>query len=382
MSISNLAIIIAVSIIGTTILSTVSSCLVLRYRRKKRSSQRAEAVGSDEKVYGGLIAVRGSSSPRFPRLGRGPISPADDFRLPSLSPLVQIKRAQREVRNTISFAASAYEENGNAKRATSDAEDKLSNADAVQPPIFRLQKNNGISSATAIRLIRVGSQKGKASTYTDTQQDMPLPRVVTASDPSQNTAFISIPSQPSIPYSLQTNPTMTQPTKVQRPPSKGQRTSIRSTSSSDTEIPSWRPPTRLTATGRDRFRFRDSSDIESSGPTPRDLDKIPPPDTNTPSPRTPRPAKAQGLANVWDPTITASPNQPKKTGGTFATFPRARNELTREGKAMMNRGRPNLSSPGSKLRGEEEMIRGKLAGIGDDDASNRIIVKSSRDISD
>lgn len=324
MSISNLAIIVVVSIVGTSILSIVSSCLVLRYRRKKTLSQRAEAVGSNEKFYKGPIAVRGSSSPRFPHLSRDSTSPMDDFRLPSLSPLVQPKKAQREARNNIGFAAS-IEESGSAKRVASDVENKR-DADAVWPPVFRLQKNNGVRSATTIRLIRVGSRKGNASTYADIQQNMPPPRVVTTSDLSQDTAFTSIPNQSSMQSSSQTNATITQPTKVQRSPSKGRRIGIRSTSSSDTEISNWRPPMRLTETGGNRFRFQDSN-IDSSEPTPIDLDTFPPPNTNTSSPCSPRPA-GDTRAGKRENHQKGSPSQ---RGGTFATFPRARRESSREG---------------------------------------------------
>ncbi|KAI1118154.1 hypothetical protein F5Y14DRAFT_299711 [Nemania sp. NC0429] len=291
-SISSLAIIIVVSIIGTLILSTVSSCLVLRCRRKRRSSHRAEAMEGHGKFDKRPIAVRGPPSPRFPGLSRDPMASMDDFRLPRL-PLLRSKKSQHEARNSIGSAASLNEKSGGAK----------------QPPIFRLQKTNGVTSATAIRLIRVGGEKGNTNTYTDIHQNIPAPRVATTSTPSQDAAFISASNQPGTQPPLRNNATITQPTKSPKSPSRGQRISILSTYSPDTENANWRSTRRIEkATSRDRFRFRDSSDFESSGSTPTDHDNTPPLNANTLSPRTPVLAKVLGLANSDGPSRTMSPN--------------------------------------------------------------------------
>ncbi|KAI3327978.1 hypothetical protein HD806DRAFT_344540 [Xylariaceae sp. AK1471] len=378
-SASNVAIITTASIVGTAILSTVSSCLFLRYRRKRRASRREEAPASNEKTYDKPVAVRGSLSPRFPRFGRGSGSPLDNFKLPRLSPLVQSKRARREEENNIGFADSDYSDQaGNTKQNLSDEDNnKLNNMDGMQPATFRLQKNNGVSSATTVRLIRVGSEKGKANSYTDDQQARtePMPAsLVAAPDRPPKQTPVSIPSQPTTQSLPQANTIITQPPKTTESPSEPRRVSVRSTRNLDDEMPGWRPPMRSTVTSQNRFRFRDSSDIESGEPTPTDLGISSPLNTNISSLRMSRPANVQ-KQNDSDKTLSS--RRPKNAGASFATFPRVRNEPLRE--SMLNRGRPNLNlnGIGARLRVEEERRRKELAEIGNA-RGNRESVRSSR----
>ncbi|KAI1130351.1 hypothetical protein F5Y10DRAFT_122443 [Nemania abortiva] len=438
-STTTFAIIIVVSIIGTAILTILSSCLFLRYRRRKRSSREAEAFTSNEKTYEKPVAVRGSVNPTFPRFNRG--SRTESFKLPSLSPLVQSKKAQREARKNIGFAESVYsgeEEDGVARQVTNDAGNRPSDADSTQPSMFRLQKSNGISSATTVRLIRVGSESRKStSSSMNAQQDatepIPPPPVVIAPNQTPKIAPIPTPNQPStstFPLS-QTEITITQPPKAKEMPPEEQRISVRSSRSIDAETPGWRPPMRLTAASENRFRFRDSSDLESNAPTPTNPSAMPPPNTNRPSLTVPRstsmfPGRASGSGMY--PNRTMSTGMPKNGAGTFATFPRKRNEPPRNStmntsrarnepqrdstmtlsrartepsresmmslprtrtepprESMMNRGRPNRNysgALGATLRREDERRRRELAEITGVGRSNTISTKYSRDIFD
>ncbi|TGJ86822.1 hypothetical protein E0Z10_g1959 [Xylaria hypoxylon] len=353
-SAANVAIITSVSVVGTAILSTVASCLLLRYRQGKKSSRRESALEGNEEKYGKPVAVRGSPSPRFPRFGGSSRPSMNDFRLPSLGPLTQSKKAQREARSNIGSAASDYsdlEEKKSSRELASDA-------DSIQQSVFRLQKNNVVNSATTVRLIRVGSEKGKGGPRTDVQETAtepipPLP-AVTALDQYPKITPTSTSNQPTTQFPSENDTTITRPPKAKGSPSEERRVSVRSSQNSDIEKVGWRPPIRSTATIQNRFRFRDSSDIESAEPTPTNLDTAsPPPNTNTSSLRTQRPANSQAQASngtsVFD---RASTVRPKNGRGTFATFPRTRNEPARE--SVMNRGRPSINGRPARQSGEED----------------------------
>ncbi|KAI1151753.1 hypothetical protein F4825DRAFT_451144 [Nemania diffusa] len=366
-SASTLAIIVTVSVVGTAIITAISSFFFLRYRRKKRSS-RIRAPATNEKTYEKPIAVRGSLSPPSPRFGKGPRSRISDFRLPSFSPLMKSKKAQGEEEENIGFAASEYsdrEEDIVVKRVKNDVDKKLSDPEGTQPSIFRLQKTNGISSATTVRLIRVGSENRKSSS-TDAQQiaaePIPPPPVVTAPSQNPKSIPITIPYQPPIQSPLQTNTPITQPPKAKEPSPEEQRVSLRSTRSFDMEAPSGRPLARLTATSQNRFKFRDSSDMESNASTPINRDTMPPlSNSNRPSLSMSRPLNIlQGQTGGRGGYLSGtSSGRPKNGAGTFATFPRPRKEPPRD--SMMNRGRPNINNLGPTLRREEERRRRELA---------------------
>ncbi|KAI0101868.1 hypothetical protein GGR51DRAFT_305695 [Nemania sp. FL0031] len=419
-STTTFAIIIVVSIIGTAILTVISSCLFLRYRRKKRSSRRG-VFESNEKSFDKPIAVRGSLSPPSPRFGGSSRSRMDNFKLPTLSPLLQSKKAQREARKNIGFASSEYsggeEEAGMAKQFTNDADSKLDDADSTQPSKFRLQKNNGVSSATTVRLIRVGSDNRKSSASMNPPKNvtepMPPPPVVTAPDPTPKTAPISTPNQPSTSAqsSLQPSTIITQPPKAKEPPPpEDRRVSSRSIRSNDTETPGWRPPMRLTAASANRFTFRDSSDMESNAPTPTNPSTMPPPpNTNRPSFPLSRqsnmlPGRASGSGTAYLNRAASTTGRPKNGAGTFATFPRTRAEPPRQSmpapresaprengsrenamrESVMNRGRPNRNysgALGATLRREEERRRRELAEL-TVGRSNTMSTRYSRDIFD
>ncbi|KAJ8132878.1 hypothetical protein O1611_g744 [Lasiodiplodia mahajangana] len=343
-STSTFAIIITVAIIGTAILTVISSCLFLRYRRKKRFSRRAGPFESNEKSFEKPIAVRGSLGSPSPRFGRSSRSRMDSFRLPSLSPLLQSKKAQREARKNIGFASSEYsgeeEEAGMTKQVANDMDNKLNDADDTQPSIFRLQKSNGVSSATTVRLIRVGSDNRKSISSMNAPKSitepMPPPPAVIAPDQTPKTALIFTPNQPSTSTQslLQPNAIIAQPPKAKETPPEERRVSSRSVRSNDTETPGWRPPMRLTAASANRFTFRDSSDMESNAPTPTNPSTMPQPNTYRPSLATSRqssmlPGRASGSGGAYLNRMTST-GRPKNGAGTFATFPRTRTEPPRE----------------------------------------------------
>lgn len=345
-STTNLAIIVTVSIVGTAALTTASSCLFLRYRRKKSSSGEGGDPTSKGEASEKPIAVRGSLSPRFPRFGRDSKSSVNDFKLPSLSPLVRSKKAQREIRSNIDLDFSGLndqEGDGGGKRSTDGPDNKRSGASGTEPSPFRLQKNNGVSSATAVRLIRVGSEKDKSDSALSLREAAtePMPPPPVAAVPSQSSQMepISVPMESTTEYTSRNDIAFTRFPRAQERPSEERRTSVRSTSNSDAETPGWRPPMRLTTASQNRFIFRDSSDLESNEPTPTGVAVIAPPKTITFNLRT------GGLSR------TASSGQPKNGRGTFATFPRIRNGPTRE--SMINRGRPKPNQSTARMRGEE-----------------------------
>jgi len=350
-SASTVAIIATASIVGTAILTALSTCFLLRYRRKRKASRQEEALINNEKGYNKPVAVRGSTSPRFPRFGRDSGSPMDNFKLPSLSPLIKAKKAQREQKK-IGLAASDYgdQSEGSSQSPSSETDKKPTNADGAQSSTtFRLQKDNGVSNATTVRLIRVGSEKGKGNAFTANQktgiEPMPPPPIRTAFDgpPKQASLFVPgpAPAGPAIQSSSRANPiVLSQPPKVKETSSEQQRQSARNP---EVESPDWRPSVRSTIASRNRFRFRDSSDIESEEPTPTNLD----PDANTANPRVPRASNLFPRVNKDDGSSTF-PGRPKNAGATFATFPRLREGPRRE--SMINRGRPMLRP---RIRGNE-----------------------------
>ncbi|KAI0439771.1 hypothetical protein F4803DRAFT_25593 [Xylaria telfairii] len=329
-----LAVAIIVSIIGTAILSVLSTFLLLRYRRKKKPDREDNPPENNERTYEKPVAVRGTLSPRFPRFSRGIRTTIDEFKLPSLSPLLRSMKARRETRNITSSAASGYTDEDE------DEENMSSNRDASEdsggPSMFRLQKDAGVTSATAVRLIRVGSDKSRARSSMDIQQTItesipPLPMVAV---PYESLRRVPVPShyEPTIQPSSQIDTTVTQPPKSREP------VSARSTGNFDTGSPGWRPSVRLTTTDPNRFRFRDSSDLESGEPTPTKVDVSRSSSTShIPSIRSSRTTSGPWPSNRG----TIPPGQPKNGRGTFATFPRIRTDLVKERESVMSRGRPN-----------------------------------------
>ncbi|KAI0156615.1 hypothetical protein GGR57DRAFT_86178 [Xylariaceae sp. FL1272] len=357
---TNVAIIVTVSVVGTAILSTTSSCLFLRYRRKRKQAQEEDELANEKRSYAKPIAVRGSltksPSPRFPRLG---VNAMDTFKLPKLSPLVSTKKTQSPEPNKIGFATSDY----------SDLKETLAPAQSANEPSndifvgnksssgFRMQKNNGLNHATSVRLIRVGSDKSKTSNPDAQQQtstnSIPRRPVASASENQSNEPTLD-PDQLS---AKSYTPLITQPPKAKEPPPDQPRASRTAVDA----INERRATIRSTMNSQKNLRFRDSSDTESMGPNSARLTLPPLRNTNTASLRT---STAQpNIPAVSGSNDTSPPKRPKNAGASFATFPRVRAEPPRE--SMINRGRPDI--PGSivaaRLRAEEERRRRELAEI-------------------
>jgi hypothetical protein len=275
----------------------------------------------------------------------------DNFKLATLSPLIRAKKAQREQKK-IGLAASDYGDQSerSSKSPSSEIDYKRNNADGAQSSTtFRLQKDNGVSSATTVRLIRVGSEKGKGNAFTPNQktgiEPMPPPPTTIASDGPSKQASVSVPDPaptgPVVQSSSRVNPiVLSQPPKPKDTSSEQQRQSTRAP---EAESPGWRPSIRSTIASRNRFKFRDSSDMESEEPTPTN----PGPDADTENLRVPRASNLFPRANESDGSSTL-PKRPKNAGASFATFPRVREGPRRE--SMINRGRPVLRP---RIRGNE-----------------------------
>ncbi|KAI0124897.1 hypothetical protein BJ170DRAFT_726577 [Xylariales sp. AK1849] len=174
-STTNLAIIVAVSVSGAVILTSVIACLLLRYRRKKRHNRAVAAAMVDEKDYGKPVAVRDSpgSGSRFNPWGGGTY-PMDKLKLPAFSPR-SAKKVQPESLN-FGFATSDYSDlkGKSDQKRSKDAENQ--DVYGVSPTSFRLQKPPSIKSAESVRLIRVNSTKNK-EVEASKPEDPPVPPV-------------------------------------------------------------------------------------------------------------------------------------------------------------------------------------------------------------
>ncbi|KAI0198730.1 hypothetical protein F4808DRAFT_462491 [Astrocystis sublimbata] len=376
LSTTNFAIIIAASVVGTAVLSTVFTCLIVRCRYKKKAARSDQgedgekAPENSESSYDRPVAVRGTlrgiPSPRFPRFGRATV---DDFKLPSLSPLLQSMREQRDTRDNFGTTLSGYTNLDDSTLSDQEA----GNTKLAQPAPFRLQKDDVVGSATTVRLIRVNSaEKNQATASRDNLQTTP--------EPTPPVPMITIPYQslrpttesteilPSTQTSMQNEAVIAEPPKSKQPPWEqrryespvydesrdeerrtssplrrsasvtgafGQTFGRRPTeqpyeddeprygeqrvsppltrSSSVTETLSRRPSARLTASP-DRFKFRDSSDLESNTSSMPNTPNVTSPGVSSrPSVRKPRPpyAQSQSTPNTTDtdsPTYSDRPS--------------------------------------------------------------------------
>ncbi|KAI1083798.1 hypothetical protein F5B20DRAFT_350402 [Whalleya microplaca] len=284
---TNIAIIVVVCVVGTAIVTSLISYFIVRYRRKKRRAREGEAaaITPNEKPDEKPIAVRGSSpgSPRFTPWGSGTGYPMDKLKLPALSPFIKSKKLM-DSPAVIGLAATTSEDSPKGDRGINNEDDSS----------FRLKKDNSVKSATSVRIIRVGSQKGKAKA-----EDEEAP-VAVASPPPPLPAAVTAPIPPPEPSPAPVTP----------------------------------PPARTAMASQQRWRFRDSSDIESAEPTPTIVARPSMRNTNTASLR----SSPDGGPGASPPRV------PKNAGASFATFPRVRNSPPRgsAAEAIMNRGRAAL----------------------------------------
>ncbi|KAI1388874.1 uncharacterized protein F4822DRAFT_429491 [Hypoxylon trugodes] len=359
-SATNVAIIVTASVIGTAILTTIVSCFIVRYRRKKKYTREelATAINTNnekqyERPFEKPIAVRGTpNSPRFTPGGGGTGYPMDKFKLPdlTLSPFLRKKTGTEASPSDIGFARSSNSPKG---AVTSAPAPNTNDVYGVSPTSFRLQKENSIKSATSVRLIRVGSSnKGKTKAVEDDQRALlspiaspalptPVPPVSTAP------AAVVIPPQPqprvqSIPPQSLVEIQIAEPVPI----------ATRSTRNTEPEELTIEPRKRSgTMTSQQRLRFRDSSDVESAEPSPATSSLTSMRNTNTAS-----------LRNGG----VSPPRRPKNAGASFATFPRVRDGPPRgsAAEAIMNRSRAGLSGVTARLREEAERRRRETLEMG------------------
>ncbi|OTA83619.1 hypothetical protein M434DRAFT_16660 [Hypoxylon sp. CO27-5] len=414
---TNVAIIVTVAVVGTAILTTVASCIIVRYRRKKRRDREgfaaAISTNNEKQSYEKPVAVRGtvgSPSPRFTPFGGGTGYPMDKFKLPdlTLSPFLRKKtNGESPSVSDIGFARSIY--------SPRDAGGASTNNDVygVSPTSFRLQKDNSVKSATSVRLIRVGSggkAKGKA-----TEEDQrallspiaspppPLPAQVPSASTAPAPVSVSAPpqpqrqSQPDEPFSpvesqiTQPLPAATRSMRTSEPPEDFtiDPEPVKRTGTSTTIN------TMNTMSSQQRLRFRDSSDVESATSSP--VGWRPPSstariatmtsmrNTNTASLRTATATNTLPTAPAPAPDggdgigAQSPPRRPKNAGASFATFPRVRNGPPRgsAAEAIMNRGRAGLSGVTARIREEAERRQRELGEVGGN-RSSRDVSSSSR----
>ncbi|XDG03392.1 hypothetical protein ABKA04_003007 [Annulohypoxylon sp. FPYF3050] len=424
---ANVAIIVTVSVVGTAILTAIASYFVVRYRRKKRRNREplARAINaSDEKQQYGSpyekpVAVRGtigSPSPRFTPFGGGTGYPMDKFKLPDLglSPFLKKKTNEGSPSfSDIGFAKSTYSPRDNSRDGPVGPSNN-SNTDVygVSPTSFRLQKENSVKSATSVRLIRVGSTKGKgkeederALLSPEDSPPPPLPVQVPTAPVAPPAPIASVPARVPLPVPVAVTapvpvqaPVQAQPQPVEPPspvkpqvaePAAATIRVIRNSEPPEDPEPEPAPVRRSetfntmnTMTSQQRLRFRDSSDIESAEPSPatgawrrsRSQTMSSMRNTNTAFLRT-------NSASPDSAGTQSPPRRPKNAGPmSFATFPRIRDGPPRgsAAEAIMNRGRSGLSGVTARLREEAERRKRELGEVGGD----RNSVRMSKDASE
>ncbi|KAI0885305.1 uncharacterized protein GGS22DRAFT_163401 [Annulohypoxylon maeteangense] len=409
---TNVAVIVTVSVVGTAILTAIASYFVVRCLRKKRRNRDPLAGGmnsNNEKQqydtsYEKPIAVRGtvaSPSPRFTPFGGGTGYPMDKFKLPELGLSPFLRKKTNEASPSLSdigFARSNYSPRDSSRDVVAGPSNS-SNSDVygVSPTSFRLQKENSIKSATSVRLIRVGSNKGKAQEEDETallspmnSPPPPLPaQVLAAPAPTRVPVAVAVP----VTMQAQSQQQFAEPpspveSQVAEPPPATIRV-VRNSEPPEDPVPDPAPIKRSetmnvmsTMTSQQRLRFRDSSDVESAEPSPasgawrrsRSATMSSMRNTNTAFLRT----------NSTSPDSVGSqspPRRPKNAGpASFATFPRIRDGPPRgsAAEAIMNRGRSGLSGVTARLRDEAERRKREL----DEVDGGRSSVRMSKDVSE
>lgn len=381
------------AVIGTAILTTIASCFIVRYRRKKKRDREGFAAAintnNEKQSYEKPVAVRGtigSPSPRFTPFGGGTGYPMDKFKLPdlTLSPFLRKKtNGESPSVSDIGFARSIYspKDVGGTSSANNDVY-------GVSPTSFRLQKDNSVKSATSVRLIRVGSggkAKGKATEEDEkallspiTSPPPPLPAQMPSAPTAPAPVSVSAPSQTQRQSQSDGPPSPVEP-RITQPPLAATRSMRNSERSEDFAIdpePIKRTGisgTMNTMTSQQRLRFRDSSDIDSAASSPagwrrsstaRFATMTSMRNTNTASLRTTTPPTAPGPDGGEG--VQSPPRRPKNAGASFATFPRVRNGPPRgsAAEAIMNRGRAGLNGVTVRIREEAERRQRELAEVG------------------
>lgn len=158
-STTNLAIIVATSVSGAVILTSIIVCVFLRYRRKRREARGRGSPTLDEKGYDKPIAVRGSvRGSRFNPFNGGNY-PLDKLKLPSFN----TRSARKDEPLNFGFALSDYSDL--KEKPTIDGESQERVIVENSASTFRLQRPPSVKSVEAIRVIRVNSRKEKEQPF-------------------------------------------------------------------------------------------------------------------------------------------------------------------------------------------------------------------------
>ncbi|KAK6197735.1 hypothetical protein LQW54_010639 [Pestalotiopsis sp. IQ-011] len=263
-STTNLAIIVATSVSGAVVLTSIIVCVFLRYRRKKLQARDGGSVGQDEKQYDKPIAVRGSvGGSRFNPFGSGS-STRDKFKLQSFSP----PSARKDEPLNFGFAMSDYSDQNGAPVVQEVAREK--------PAAFRLQAPPNVKSAEAVRVIRVNSKNGKETTSAnDQEQDQSKP-TASPTEPSIHRSKSQVARKPVAAAAAATTDewpsVMKQPVQQAAAPAAATRDSTRDTIISEAR-PKARSSSRYTmisvaSTEGPRDTGRDSKRSTIMGPQP------------------------------------------------------------------------------------------------------------------
>lgn len=179
-SAQNLAIIVAVSVVGSVIVTAIVAFLIIRCRRRGRRNREAPPSSSrmgltDEKsaAYddGRPIAVLGVPPSAGP--------PSDKLKLPGFTPFT----AKKEAFGNVGLATSDYE-GGQVRTQTANKPDVY----GVGSESFRLQKPPSVGRAETVRIIRVSSRKKdeqQKQQQSEAENEPPSPGPVPGPAPTQ-----------------------------------------------------------------------------------------------------------------------------------------------------------------------------------------------------
>ncbi|KAK8086343.1 hypothetical protein PG994_001317 [Apiospora phragmitis] len=302
-SAQNLAIIVSVSVVGSVIVTAIIAFLVMRCRRRGRSNREAPQGSmdmADEKSDpyddGKPIAVQGVPPSAVPPSGArfnpkmGGTYPMDKLKLPGFSPFT----AKKEAFSNVGLATSDYSDGRTPTQTANNNPDVY----GVSSESFRLQKPPAISRAETVRIIRVNSRKKEEQEQQKVVDEPPAPAPIQRKPAPSPQQWPELPS-PAPKSPLPPTPRQRQQQKQQEdeelapPPSRsasGARYSVITpktpefrSGAGDDNGPGWRPPSTRRSTRASivsaaaRFKFRDSSDMESDA----ELPTVPPPVVTT-----------------------------------------------------------------------------------------------------
>ncbi|KAH8194023.1 hypothetical protein TruAng_011815 [Truncatella angustata] len=174
-STTNLAIIVATSVSGAVILTSIIVCVFLRYRRKRRETRDPRSPTPDEKGYNKPVAVRGSTSGSRLNPFSSSQSSFGQLKIPTFGP----QSARKDEPLNFGFAMSDYSDLKEKTLISVEEKPKGQTLRTGPTAGFRLQKPPVVQSAEVVRVIRVNSKKGKdPSSSRAPEESPPLPQQI------------------------------------------------------------------------------------------------------------------------------------------------------------------------------------------------------------